>query len=104
MESSITLPSRVEAVADERPQADIGDTYQWRVTKFGDAQECLSLFIVSTKAGKACNIHVGQLSLDIASVNPIHQIWFYTHCDILSLSQLQSPQKHGDGVGYLRSS
>lgn len=54
--------------SDVRP--DIGDTYQWRVTKFGDhdVQECLSLFIVSTKAGKACNVHVGQLSLDVAQV------------------------------------
>jgi hypothetical protein len=52
--------------SDVRP--DIGDTYQWRVSKFGDDQECLSLFIVSTKAGKACNVHVGQLSLDVAQV------------------------------------
>ncbi len=26
------------------------------------------MFIVSTKAGKACNVHVGQLSLDVAQV------------------------------------
>jgi hypothetical protein len=26
------------------------------------------LFIVSTKAGKACYVHVGQLSLDVAQV------------------------------------